>query len=67
MGGVDVFDQIRKDFGVYTLHATLKYTVRMFEVLWSMILSQSYNVHRHVNRNRLTKKFGPTEYKFWAC
>lgn len=40
ISGVDVVDQIKKDVGVDTLHATKKYTVRMFEVLWSMVLSQ---------------------------
>ena len=44
-------------------HATTKYTVRMFEVLWSMCLSQAYNVYRHVNRNRRHKQMNPTEFK----
>jgi hypothetical protein len=63
MGGVDVFDQIRKIFGIDTEHATKKYTVRMFEVLWSMILAQSYNVYRFVNRNRKSRQMNPTEFK----
>ena len=63
MGGVDVFDQIRKGFSVDTLHATKKWTLRMLEILFSMIMSQSYNVHRYVNRARKTKLRSPTEFK----
>ena len=46
MGGVDMFDQIRKEFGCDLVHPTQKWTVRLFEVLHSMILAQSYNIHR---------------------
>ena len=63
MGGVDVYDQVRKKNGNDTQHATMKYTVRMFEVLWYMCLSQAYNVYRHVNRNRRTLQMNPTEFK----
>lgn len=63
MGGVDIFDQVRKKNGNDVQHSTKKYTVRMFEVLWSMILSQSYNVYRHVNKNRRAKQKNPTEFK----
>ena len=63
MGGVDVFDQVRKGFGVDTLHATKKWTLRMLEILFSMIMSQSYNVHRYVNRNRRAVLKSPSEFK----
>ena len=63
MGGVDAFDQIRKGFGVDTLHATKKWTLRMLEKLFFMIMSQAYNVHRYVNRARKTRLRSPTEFK----
>jgi hypothetical protein len=63
MGGVDVFDQVRKKNGNDVQHATKKYTVRMFEVLWSMCLSQAYNVYRYVNKNRKTRQKNPTQFK----
>jgi hypothetical protein len=63
MGGVDVFDQVRKKNGNDVQHATMKYTVRMFEILWSMCLSQAYNVYRHVNKNRRQRQKNPTEFK----
>ncbi len=54
MHGVDVFDQIRKLFGVDLAHPTKKFTVRVFEILYSMILGQAYNIYRHfyANTNR---------------
>jgi len=63
MGGVDVFDQVRKCFGVDTLHATSKYTLRMFEVLWSMAVSQAYNVYRYVNLARRARQMNQTKFK----
>lgn len=51
MHGVDVFDQIRKVFGCDLSHATVKYTVRVFEILFSMILAQAYNIHRYIHKN----------------
>ena len=63
MGGLDVFDQVRKKNMNDTQHATMKYTVRMFEVVWSMCLSQAYNIHCHVNKNRRTYQMNPTEFK----
>ena len=62
-GGVDVFDQIRKGFGVDTLHATKKWTVRMLEILFSVIMSQSYSVRRYVSRARRGNLKSPTEFK----
>ncbi len=49
MHAVDVFDQVRKMFGCDLTNGTKKYTVRMFEILWSMILAQGYNIHRVVH------------------
>lgn len=62
MHGVDVFDQVRKLFGVDLAHATRKYTVRVFEILFSMALGQAYNIHRtlHGGTNRLLSH---TEFK----
>ena len=37
MGGVDVFDQIGKGFGVDTLHATKKWTFRMLKILFQCL------------------------------
>jgi hypothetical protein len=50
MHAVDVFDQVRKMFGCDLSHKTFKYTIRVFEILWSMILSQAYNIHRHIHQ-----------------
>ena len=63
MGGVDVFDQIRKDMGVDTRHGTIKWTARMFEGLWSMILTQAYNVYCYVNANAKSKHLTPASFK----
>ena len=63
MGGVDVFDQVRKKNGNDVQHATLKYTVRYNEILWSMCETQAYNVYRYVNRNRRPRQKNPTEFK----
>lgn len=49
--GVDVFDQIRKGFGCDLDHPTRKYTVRVFEILFSMILAQAYNIHRFIHKD----------------
>ena len=51
MHAVDVFDQIRKYFGIDLTHRTMKYTIRLFEILWSMILAQAYNIHRRLHYN----------------
>jgi hypothetical protein len=51
MHGVDVFDQIRKLFGCDLVHATKKYTVRVFEILFSMVMGQAYNIHRTLHAN----------------
>ena len=51
MHSVDVVDQIRKAFAVDLSHATRKYTVRMMEILFSMILAQGYNLHRTVHKD----------------
>jgi hypothetical protein len=63
MGGVDVFDQIRKKNGNDTQHPTKKYTVRMFEVLWSMCLSQAYNIYRFLARDQENISMNPTQFK----
>lgn len=55
---MDVFDQIRKAFGVDLQNATRKYTVRMFKILWSMCLAQSYNVYRHVHKDNPARLLG---------
>ena len=63
IGGSDVFDEVRKKTEYDVQHMTKRYTVRMFEVLWSMCLSQAYNVYCHVNRNRTKKQMGPIDFK----
>lgn len=62
MHGVDVFDQIRKAFGCDLSHATVKYTVRVFEILFSMILAQAYNIHRYIFKSTPDLK-DETEFK----
>ena len=62
MHGVDVFDQVRKYFGVDLAHPTKKYTVRVFEILFSMILGQAYNIHRYLH-GRSTRLLTHTEFK----
>jgi hypothetical protein len=62
MHGVDVFDQIRKLFGVDLAHPTKKYTVRVFEILFSMILGQGYNIYRHLHANT-RRALSHTEFK----
>jgi hypothetical protein len=62
MHGVDVFDQIRKLFGADLVHPTKKYTVRVFEVLYSMIMGQAYNIYRHFHANT-PRALTHTEFK----
>ena len=64
MGGVDVVDQIRKMFGIDLAHRTFKWTVRFEEVLWSLCLTEAYNVHRSVNKNRPERLLSHTEFKW---
>ena len=63
MGAVDVIDKIRMRNANDVQHATKKYTVRYFEVIWSFDISQGYNVYRHVNRARRDRYLNPTEFK----
>ena len=63
MGAVDVVDKIRMKNANDVQHATKKYTVRYFEVIWSFDISQGYNVYRHVNRARRDRYLNPTEFK----
>ena len=49
MHDADVWDQIRKDLGIEVAHRTGKWTVRMLEICWSMIMAQGYNVYRYNN------------------
>lgn len=63
MHAVDVVDQLRKFFGVDMQNATRKYTVRVFEILWSMILTQSYNVYRCVHRNTPSRQLTHIGFK----
>ena len=64
MGGVDVVDQIRKMFGIDLAHRTFKWTVRFEEVLWSLCLTQAYNVHRSINKNRTDRLLSHTDFKW---
>jgi len=63
MHAVDVFDQIRKLFGCDVAHRTLKWTVRMFEIFWSIILAQSYNIYRHLWDRNPQKRLGHREFQ----
>lgn len=51
MHAVNVVDQIRKFFGADTIRPTLKYTVRMFEIVFSFLCGQAYNLMRHLYKN----------------
>ena len=64
MHAVDVFDQIRKLFGVDLTHATKEWTVRVFEILFSMVLAQAYNIYRflHSAKDDL-RKLSHTEFR----
>ncbi len=62
MHGVDVFDQIRKLFGIDLAHPTKKYTVRVFEILYLMILGQANNICRHFHANT-RRELSHTEFK----
>ena len=62
MHAVDVVDQQRKLFGVDLLNATRKFTVRIFEIMWSFILVQAYNVYRNVHLNT-ARSLTHTEFK----
>jgi len=64
MGGVDIIDQIRKLFCIDLTHKTLKWTVRFLEVLWSLILTHSYNIHRKVNEACPTRHVSHTDFKW---
>ena len=63
MHGVDVFDQIRKNFGCDLNHRTSKWTVRYFEILFSMILAQAYNIHRNLHQANQHRKRDHYEFK----
>jgi hypothetical protein len=63
MHAVDVFDQIRKFFGVDLSHKTFKWTVRMMEILFSMILGQAYNVYRAIHKGNKDKQRSHTQFK----
>ena len=63
MHAVDVFDQIRKSFGIDLTHGTKKYTVRVFEILFSMILAQAYNIHRAIFKDDRSKLKSHTDFK----
>jgi hypothetical protein len=51
MHGADVWDQIRKDFGTDLVHRTSKWTVRMLEIFWPLIITQAYNIYRFNAKN----------------
>ena len=35
----------------------------MYEIIFSMIMAQSYNVYRYVDRNLKQRQLGPSEFK----
>jgi len=63
MHAVDVFDQVRKNFGCDLSNATKKCTVRVFEILFSMCLAQAYNIHRTVHANNPNRLMSHTQFK----
>ncbi len=66
MHAVDVFDQIRKYFGIDLSNATKKYTVRIFEILFSMCLAQAYNIYRHVHKNDPLRQLSHDRFKAYV-
>jgi hypothetical protein len=56
MHAVDVFDQARKLFGCDLGNGIRKWTVRAFEILFSMRLSQANSIHRAVHKNNPNKR-----------
>ena len=63
MHGADVWDQIRKDFGTDLRHPTSKWTLRIFEIFWSLIMTQGYNIYRYNNKNNLQRKLSQHQFK----
>jgi hypothetical protein len=63
MHGADVWDQIRKDFGIDLLHPTSKWTLRIFEIFWSLITTQAYNIYRHNNKNNVQRQLNQHQFK----
>ena len=63
MHGVDVWDQIRKDFGIDLAHRTAKWTVRIFEICWSMLMTQGYNLYRYNNNAVPQRKVSSHQFK----
>ena len=45
------------------LHRTGKWTVRIFEILWSFIITQAYNIYRYNNRNNNHRKLSAHQFK----
>jgi hypothetical protein len=63
MHRVDVVDQMRKFFGVDLSHRTGKWTVRFAEVLWSFLLGEGYNIHRHLHAANPQKRHSHHQFK----
>ena len=63
MHAVDVMDQMRKYFGMDLSNATKKYTVRFFEVAFSLGITQGYNTYRYVHKANPNRSMGHTEFK----
>lgn len=59
----NMFHQMRQNFGVDPTLA-LKYTVRIFEILFSMILTQSYNIYQALHKSNQTRSLGHFEFKY---
>ena len=45
------------------MRMTRKWTVRYYEVLWSMILAQSYNLYRFLHANQAALTLNPNAFK----
>ena len=63
MHGVDIWDQLRKYFGIDLDHRTGKWTLRIFEILWSMICTNGYNIYRYNNANNALRKLSDAKFK----
>ena len=49
MGGVDQVDQIRTgDYGIDSIGRASKWTVRLYEALFNLCLTNAYNAYRHL-------------------
>lgn len=56
-GAVDVFDQMRTGQYGYEMNGrTLKWTIRFYDCLFGMALTNAYNIHRYLHPGEMTRE-----------